>query len=511
MTRTPQILLRVAILAAVLATGRAGAAGGTVADQAVSLSYPAIHWGTTVPFADLAGVDATGDQVYAAGVWYRAEGDTREHPMPAPDTETYSNGTITSVWNDLDGKGFSVMETTWVFDREGPSGGFVSVFSVKNLEASARSFTLFHFLDADLAGTATGDTGGLLVPGFLKFAEGGSKLTYRFEPGPAVHYQVASGAALPNALNASGLTDLADTGLPFGPGDATVATEFGPTLVPGGGAYYLIVATVSASFNDLQDHVKGDSAGLQMRTLVAQGVDLAPGTVTFMRRTQQLSWHSSVAVPFGAAVAGVDDFDGDYKDEFAARDLSTGAAYVGNQPITGAATLALTWKLSATGDFNADGKADILWRNTTSQKLVIWTMNGNAKTGNIVPSPDQAVDANWEVAAAADFNADGYRDLLWYNQTSGKIVLWLMNGSVQRITGLFTNPATVGNNNWKVLAAGDFGKGPGGLYGTQDVVWQNDTSKKVVVWFMDLSGNRTGGTFTSPDTLANGWNLVGPR
>ena len=38
--------------------------------------------------------------------------------------------------------------------------------------------------------------------------------------------------------------------------------------------------------------------------------------------------------------------------------------------------LALNWKLSATGDFNADGKAYILWRNTTSQKLVIWTMNG---------------------------------------------------------------------------------------------------------------------------------------
>ena len=51
----------------------------------------------------------------------------------------------------------------------------------------------------------------------------------------------------------------------------------------------------------------------------------------------------------------------------------------------------------------------------------------------------------------------------------------------------------------------------GGVYDTQDIVRQSDTSKKVLVWFMDLAGNRTGGTFTSPDTLANGWNLVGPR
>jgi hypothetical protein len=86
-----------------------------------------------------------------------------------------------------------------------------------------------------------------------------------------------------------------------------------------------------------------------------------------------------------------------------------------------------------------------------------------------------------------------------------------MDASVVRITGQFTNPATVGNNNWKVLAVGDYGKGPGGLYNTNDIVWQNDTSKKVVVWFMDLAGNRTGGTFTVPDTLMGGWDLVGPR
>ncbi len=92
------------------------------------------------------------------------------------------------------------------------------------------------------------------------------------------------------------------------------------------------------------------------------------------------------------------------------------------------------------------------------------------------------MDANWEVAAAADFNGDSHRDLLWYNQTSGKIVLWFMSSSVARITGQFTNPASIGNNDWSVLAVGDFGQGAGGPYDTQDVVWQNDTSKKVVVW-----------------------------
>jgi hypothetical protein len=121
------------------------------------------------------------------------------------------------------------------------------------------------------------------------------------------------------------------------------------------------------------------------------------------------------------------------------------------------------------------------------------------------------VDANWEVAAAADFNGDGARDLLWYNQTSGKIVLWHMNASVVRLTGVFTNPASVGNNNWVVRAVGDYGRGAGRVFDAQDIVWQNTTSKKIVVWHMDHAANRTSGVFTSPDTLFGSWDLAGPR
>ena len=46
---------------------------------------------------------------------------------------------------------------------------------------------------------------------------------------------------------------------------------------------------------------------------------------------------------------------------------------------------------------------------------------------------------------------------------AGKIVLWWMNGSVQRVTGGFTTPTNAGDNNWKVVASGDYGLGAGGL------------------------------------------------
>ena len=34
-------------------------------------------------------------------------------------------------------------------------------------------------------------------------------------------------------------------------------------------------------------------------------------------------------------------------------------------------------------DFNGDGKADILWRNTTSGTVAMWLMNGGSITSNL--------------------------------------------------------------------------------------------------------------------------------
>ncbi len=228
-------------------------------------------------------------------------------------------------------------------------------------------------------------------------------------------------------------------------------------------------------------------------------------------------------------VAGVDDFNGDNKNDLVLWDTTSGAVEfwlmngttrTGVAPLTGAAPLATNWKLSATADFNRDGKPDIVWRNVTSQKIVIWLMNGAAKTGNIVPVPDQAVDANWEIVGAFDLNNDGTLDFLWYNPFSGKIVGWLMNAAVVRITGNFTNPSNAGDANWKVLAAGDYGIGPDGpdlavpQPGSRDVVWRNATSGNIVVWHMDYALNRTGGVFTSPTAPSPSptlWTIVGPR
>ncbi len=222
------------------------------------------------------------------------------------------------------------------------------------------------------------------------------------------------------------------------------------------------------------------------------------------------------------SVAATDDFDRDGRNDLLLWSSTTGAAEfwlmngtarVGAAvPLAGA--LAPPWKPAAVADFDRDGRPDLVYRNHATQKISVWLMNGTAFVAARTPSPDQAVDANWEIVGAQDWNGDGDTDFLWYNPSSGKIVLWFMDGALARVSGQFTEPPNAGANNWKVLAMGDYGVGAGGEAGSVDLVWRNATSGKFVAWYMDHAGRRTTGTFTSPDAPGpdpTGWTIVGPR
>lgn len=89
----------------------------------------------------------------------------------------------------------------------------------------------------------------------------------------------------------------------------------------------------------------------------------------------------------------------------------------------------LNWKVVGTGDFNNDGHVDILWRyNGVGGRNRVWYMDGIS----ILSGADiMAVsDLTWEIAGTGDYNADGNIDILWrYNGTGGYVYIWYMNNT----------------------------------------------------------------------------------
>ena len=75
------------------------------------------------------------------------------------------------------------------------------------------------------------------------------------------------------------------------------------------------------------------------------------------------------------------------------------------------------YALVGTGDFNGDGKPDILWRNHDNGANAVWYMDGVTLTGiaGLPPSP-MGPGALWERGISTE---DGKPDILWRNTTTG--------------------------------------------------------------------------------------------
>ena len=84
------------------------------------------------------------------------------------------------------------------------------------------------------------------------------------------------------------------------------------------------------------------------------------------------------------------------------------------------------WKVMGMGDLDGDKKADILWRRISSSVTTAWMMDGlnRASNGTI----DDAFGAETVIELVFDANGDMKSDLLWRNQTTSEVSIWLMDG-----------------------------------------------------------------------------------
>jgi hypothetical protein len=131
------------------------------------------------------------------------------------------------------------------------------------------------------------------------------------------------------------------------------------------------------------------------------------------------------------------------------------------------------------GDFNADGKPELVWQNVGAPGQVYsWFLNSNLTFASGTYLVNENVPAGWTVVGTSDFTGDGKPDVLYQNQTTGQLVLFVMNGTTkvgEQVLG--ASPA------WRVVATGDFNGD-----GKTDLVWQNFAAGQIYIWFMTSSG-----------------------
>ena len=158
------------------------------------------------------------------------------------------------------------------------------------------------------------------------------------------------------------------------------------------------------------------------------------------------------------------------------------------------------WRIIGSGDFNGNGRTQLLWRHSTNGKLFMMSVNVSS-----VPSATGAVfyqepNLAWKNVGIGDFDDDGKSDILWRNDSTGQVYMMLMNGmSIAGGGFVWTEP----NLNWKIVSVADYNGD-----GKSDILWRNDATGQVYMMLMNgMSVTSAGLVWTEPNTA---WRILGP-
>ena len=184
-------------------------------------------------------------------------------------------------------------------------------------------------------------------------------------------------------------------------------------------------------------------AGLLLQDSATGNVEVITGISGPSPTTVSLT--TSLSLPVGVLTTGftaitAGDFNGDAASDVLMQNNTTGNAQIlflnvnAGEPIgqvDSAATITSPgtgWNIISSGDFNGDGKSDILWNNSATGKTEVFLMNG----GTVATTGAALTSTGLTAIGSGDFNNDGKSDVLFQQGgAGGNAVIWTMNGAAQ--------------------------------------------------------------------------------
>ena len=157
------------------------------------------------------------------------------------------------------------------------------------------------------------------------------------------------------------------------------------------------------------------------------------------------------------------------------------------------------WQIVATGDLDGDGTADLVWRQSQTGDVAVWLINGGTATVGQMLSVASGVPLAWQIVGVGDVDGDGKADLVWRHAQTGDVAVWLMNGATVREGPVVAPGVPLA---WQIVAVSDLDGD-----GKADLGWRHTQNGDVAVWFMD------GLTVKQAPVVAAGvplaWQIVG--
>ena len=334
---------------------------------------------------------------------------------------------------------------------------------------------------------------------------------------------IARGTTIENAVGGSG----ADTIIGNAANNLIVGGA-GADIMTGGAGADLFRGTVATLNADrITDLTSGDQILLTDANAGSFTFSLTGSTLTYSGGSMTLNGVAAGALVASAAAGGGvvlafasappqptqnarNDFNGDGRSDILWRDLggtfgdwlatpNDAFSYNGAAGLTPISTV---WQIAGTGDFNGDGRSDILWRNGSTGEFGDWLANasgGFAYNGAAGLTP---ITTAWVIAGTGDFNGDGRDDILWRNSTTGEFGNWLANSS-----GAFAYNAAAGltaiSNAWRIDGTGDFNGD-----GRDDILWRN-TDGSFGTWLANAGGGFAYNGAAGVVAISNDWHIVG--